>query len=545
MSDRASKLQLTNTDDLPVNPATEDKQDDIIAKFDWTNDIWNVWLLDWDDIRVTVQNPLPVDWDSVYTKDLNTAAGTTIWTFSWDIWSLFNDYWEEITDTSATNPKTFTLRLLRPVTTSQIWIWSNTSNFSNVKIMLKDLAWNIRRTVDDSTNNTKFTSFVYGFQPITFIEAVVEFHTADTVKISWMFIPKDISTVSRIQALKPDWIVTNIGASVDSNLHIANKEDWFSIAQWIVTWKIARHKFWRNPDIGTWWFEAIWNWGWDYTWFNATAEQTIAVVSSSDWDEDTWTLLSSWTATWGSTTTLIDTWATFVTDTVAVWDVLINDTQTTHWIVTAVTETTITVDRMDKDETNASWDIYRVATSASTWACVVRLDFCMWLDYVEVAEYVILNWNTIVNTIWTFIRNSRIEVVCAGSWGSNVWTITANQSTTTANIFAVMPIWYNQTMIAAMTIPAWKTWYMSSWFASLARKKDWFSNVRFMSRHKWEVFQVKEEFTISASWSSYVQRIFDISKDDMPQKSDIKIMSDASASDMWVAAWFDLIIIDN
>jgi len=57
----------------------------------------------------------------------------------------------------------------------------------------------------------------------------------------------------------------------------------------------------------------------------------------------------------------------------------------------------------------------------------------------------------------TYNRTARIEVLTAGTGGSNVGTLTLRHTTTTANIFAVMPIGVNKTAIMAHTVPLGKT----------------------------------------------------------------------------------------
>jgi hypothetical protein len=138
---------------------------------------------------VSVQYPFPVDGDSIYAKDIDPDL-SDIGTFTGDILSLVDDYEVEITDTSATNPKTFMVKLKRPLKSNTVAFGSKTGNFSNVKIQLKDLAGTVRTVVDDSDNDTKFTSNVYQFTTNVFIDMVIEFHTADAVKISGMFVPK-------------------------------------------------------------------------------------------------------------------------------------------------------------------------------------------------------------------------------------------------------------------------------------------------------------------------------------------------------------------
>ena len=257
------KDDILNDDDAPVHIAVLKVQ---------TNDE-NTYK------NVDVQNPLPSDGDSVYAKDLD-LDNSDIGTFTGDIETLFNDYHTEITDTSATNPKTFTLHFRRPLTTSSIGMGSLTSDFSNVKLLLKDLAGTIRLTVDDSADSTKHTANIYQFTPITFIEVVVEFHTADAVKISGAFIPKDVPVVARMQAIKPDGTVTNIGATKSDNLKVADAEDAFNIAQGNVVGQSTIHKFGRGADIDTGdGFVALWD-GAEY----AAALKTYTFSTSADID---------------------------------------------------------------------------------------------------------------------------------------------------------------------------------------------------------------------------------------------------------------------
>lgn len=172
---------------------------------------------------ISVQNPLPTDGDSVYGKDLDLTL-SDIGTFTGEIESLFEDYTTEITDTTATNPKTFTVRMQRPLTTSVFALASLTGDFSNTKILFKDIAGTTRYTIDESGDNTKYTARVFPLPPITFGTVVVEFHTADAVAISGSFITKDLSVVARLRALKPDGTVTDIDATAGGNLKVSVEE---------------------------------------------------------------------------------------------------------------------------------------------------------------------------------------------------------------------------------------------------------------------------------------------------------------------------------
>ncbi len=69
----------------------------------------------------------------------------------------------------------------------------------------------------------------------------------------------------------------------------------------------------------------------------------------------------------------------------------------------------------------------------------------------------------------TYYRSTKVKVLTAGSTGSNEGTLTLRHTTTTANIFAVMPIGANETTIFAYTVPLGKTLLISAGSVQMAR----------------------------------------------------------------------------
>lgn len=130
-------------------------------------------------------HPLPIGGDSIYSKNID-IEGSDIGTFSGAITDLVDDLDTTISDDSATNPKYFEIKFNRPIDNSGIKFCSPVGeNFSNVKIILKDRAGTILRTIDDTANSTKYASNEY-FWPLTaFCSIRVEFHTADDVDLNW------------------------------------------------------------------------------------------------------------------------------------------------------------------------------------------------------------------------------------------------------------------------------------------------------------------------------------------------------------------------
>jgi len=172
-------------------------------------------------------------------------------------------------------------------------------------------------------------------------------------------------------------------------------------------------------------------------------------------------LQDSWTATWWSATTIVDSTKNFVA-TVAIWDLVINDTKGIHWTVTAVTATTLTVFKMfdwpGKSKTNESGNTYRIARATGTWAWVVRLSSVLDGGFNKATPiYIIMNGTTTVTTTWKSVRRCpRVRVVKAWSLWLNAWVMTLRQAVTTANIFAIVPTFWQST-IWALTVPKWKT----------------------------------------------------------------------------------------
>lgn len=259
--------------------------------------------------------------------------------------------------------------------------------------------------------------------------------------------------------------VNEAGALLTSNFGI-------EVARGLYAGYALQIKNGRNPDVDTASApEDLWNGGSLYTGFNATADEDISVSSASA--SDSGTLVSSGTATGGSSTALIDTGATFVTDGVAVGDCVMIDSKGVHGSITAVTETQLTVFRWNDGAENghvaASGDTYRVATTASTGAAVLRLSQLLNSGYIEqTPAYVILNGTSTVTLTGSYMRCPRGEVVLAGSGGLNAGQLTVTQATTTANVFCIIPT-FGKSTIGCLTVPKGKLIVVDRIYGGLVR----------------------------------------------------------------------------
>jgi hypothetical protein len=333
-------------------------------------------------------------------------------------------------------------------------------------------------------------------------------------------------------------------ASSVSAQAVVTKDFLLEIAKGNVSGHEIVKKFGRNPDNDSGeGFEPIWtSGGATYGGFDVTAAEAIEVFSSDA--ADAGTLVSSGTATGGSATTLVDTAAAFVVDGVSVGDLLINDSDRQHGVVTAVTATSLTVRRMTGVASNSNGEAYRVATAASTGAAVVRLEFLLSAGYVEASpEYVILDGATEVDTTGTYIRHSRSWVVLAGSGAGNAGVITARQTTTTANVFTLISIAYNQSSVCAWTVPAGKSAYVYQWegaMVDVGGSADVIFELR--TRHAGEVFRVISEDGARGGGQSRVSRRFWLPNGPIPPMTDIMLQADSDTDNTIILGRFSLVV---
>lgn len=157
---------------------------------------------------VSVQNPFPCDGDSVYAKDVWVdESSTTGWV---DVDSTgdnvavipFNNLHTHILNSTSDNPKVLLIHFKRTIPAHQIGFgcYEGVDSFSNIKIELLGSSGEVRRTVDDSSNDTKYNSKNYDFEPALFNAIRVYFYTDDEVCISNITIQKSINTDASLKA---------------------------------------------------------------------------------------------------------------------------------------------------------------------------------------------------------------------------------------------------------------------------------------------------------------------------------------------------------
>jgi len=229
----------------------------------------------------------------------------------------------------------------------------------------------------------------------------------------------------------------------------------------------AIEKFGHNGDIDTGTTpEDVWDGG--GLWVPPTAARTHDIVSTVA--ADVGVVRASGTATGGSTTTLVDSGATF-TLSVSAGDVVINDTTVEHSVVVSVTDTTLTTEPTRHSGVLASsGDSYRVVDATSTGASIVHIKSGLDSDFTPQQEFIVMNGTTDVPTVNTYYRIDRMHLDAAASGSaSNVGTITATAQTDATVTCQIDPA-EGQTLMAIYTIPKGVTAYLYRLWGSLGRK---------------------------------------------------------------------------
>lgn len=143
-----------------------------------------------EDGLIGVQSPLPINILDIAAKDID-VSGSDIGGFSGDITDLVDDLDTYIEDDSATNPKYFEIKVRRPIDNASVKFCSPPGkDFSNVKIILTDRSDTTLVTIDESANNTKYSSNEYDWKLTAWCTIRVEFHTSDPVAVSWLIAEK-------------------------------------------------------------------------------------------------------------------------------------------------------------------------------------------------------------------------------------------------------------------------------------------------------------------------------------------------------------------
>jgi len=168
-------------------------------------------------------------------------------------------------------------------------------------------------------------------------------------------------------------------------------------------------------------------------------------------------------------------------------------------------------------------------------------------SYNEISETVILNGQTEVNTVNSYLRIFRMFVVTAGSGATAAGTIYAGTGTVTsgvpATVYGMIAFNANQTQMAFWTVPAGYTLYLMGVFYSSGNSTaNAWSNFQLIQRPLGGVFRQQSSTRMPGSGDFVLDLHTPIA---FPEKTDIEIRAVASAGASNVSAEFEGIYIKN
>jgi hypothetical protein len=144
------------------------------------------------------QHPLQVNGDSVHADDI-WVEESEMNGFSGAITDIFDNLHSVISDTTTTNPKHILMHFNRSTVIQTLSLGAYTGDFSNTKISIVKSDGVEIVIVDESTDNTKYSSRRYELPIIGFNAIRIEFYTADQVSLSNCYMAKVQAVSSRIQ----------------------------------------------------------------------------------------------------------------------------------------------------------------------------------------------------------------------------------------------------------------------------------------------------------------------------------------------------------
>lgn len=313
------------------------------------------------------------------------------------------------------------------------------------------------------------------------------------------------------------------------------------------------HKFGENPDIDiTSGFEDITDIGGKYNFLSPASPETHNIASDSA--EDAGTVLSSGTATGGSTITLVDSSATFVSDGVSAGDSLLNDNSTVQiqfgTVVNVNSETTLTVVMVDPNsglsgQGNSSGDTYRVVTSNGTGAAITHILGHI-AALVESEEFVVNNGLSNVATSQSYAIIYRMRIFNTGSSDGGVGTIAATAAVS-ATISAQVVNGNNQTLMSVYRVPSGKIAFLQKWWGSISAKKSGFSVMHIRAGSgvgSPSAMYLLQTRGLNTEGTSTFEHKWDIPPP-IPEGIDILIEADSSVNDLGISGGFDLLLVDS
>lgn len=185
-------------------------------------------------------------------------------------------------------------------------------------------------------------------------------------------------------------------------------------------------------------------------------------------------------------------------------------------------------------------------TSAGTGARTIRITGLKTSTSTEYeTEDLTLNGTTAVTSANTWWRVNRAEILTAGSGGENAGEVTVRPTTTTANVFVVMPAGYNRSQIGAFTVPAGHNMILKRLRVAITRANGsaGSATVTLRVREPGGVYQARRAFEIQTGAPT---EFTNVAGDVFPAGSDIKVrVEQVSDNNTIVDTALEYILVDQ
>jgi hypothetical protein len=346
---------------------------------------------------------------------------------------------------------------------------------------------------------------------------------------------------------EPTDATAQTGLPVDLNttaanpIHVANVRSYVvEVGKGNIPGDSIVNKFGENPDVDDATFEDLWDGG--SIWAAPTAARIHDIASTLA--ADAGTLVTSGIVDSGSNSTLVDNNANFVSDGVAVGDVVVNDTKHTHGIITAVSATQITVHHMhDYGNANENSDTYRVVTAASTGAFLVHVQG-LDANGDPLEEHIIPNGTNDVETTGAYRIIFRMQVDGAGTGDGNAGVISATAQTD-GTVTAQINANNNQTLMAIYQVPNGKECCLVSLRVKESSKLGATCQWKLLAAHAdSNVYQVKATGSTDVTGTSSVHEDYSAAPMHFDQLTTIKLQANSDKVNSTISGAFDMIISD-
>lgn len=171
--------------------------------------------------------------------------------------------------------------------------------------------------------------------------------------------------------------------------------------------------------------------------------------------------------------------------------------------------------------TGSAETITITSSAAATDAAMTIQVYGLSSTYALQEELVTLNASGVGVTASTYWRLFRAKVVTpASGQTSNAGILTGTHTTTTANIFCVIPAGYGQTQIAAYTIPLGYTGYLKSYASAMLDLTSNHASIAIWVREFGGGIRLTETTGISTEWPRTIELYGGVA---YPEKTDIRM----------------------